>query len=529
MILNSGYLHGQKTKDDMDNINKFKNPLRVNLMRSVKILLLIFIIWSFTPIDTYAAETKWKINKYRIVQQAPDAKRFTNEEEVSNQAKIDRGDKKGLTIEQVLILERYLIVLGQKYQDLGFLEPEIDTLTYKNSTFEIFVYDYPDSDAGSHVARAQYGPACAGGESIKGWIYWSNDSTRYLRLDLSRAVVDEKIVNKAYEDLAHEMFHAIQQSYPLFDNDAKENNCNLGTWIAEGTAEAVGHEMARSVQGVKIANIGARNYFKPLRIGNNEEYERAKDNAYKTASLWRYIGEYISNGKKFPKTKEGKRADYRYLQELFATKIETTNEKNELDWLDDYLSTKFKVDLNRMYANFVSSFAYYMPDRISPTKQATLAKYKSRLFESCEKITLSDSVSYVENVKFKFSKVSARCLEVVYTGSSDFLTLAFDFESDRKTAESLQHIGVQQLGKNGLKTLKVKKGISGQALGNVYFGNWEFTNVPFIRQQGTGNAGRSNIFILSNIAERASNTHNISSVDFIVTIARSSGQVSTTK
>jgi len=493
-------------------------------MPIIKILFSIFTISIFAPNISYAAPTEWKINKYRIVQQAPDAKRFTIEEEVSNQAKIDSGDKEGLTIEQVLKLESYLIALGQKYQDLGFLEPEIDTLTNKNSTFEIFVYDYPDT-----VTRAQYGPACAGGKSLKGWIYWAHDSTRYLRLDLSRAVVNKKIVKKAYEDLAHEMFHAIQESYPLFDYDAKENNCKIGTWIREGTAEAMGHEMARHVKDVSIVNWAAREYFKPLRIGNKKEYASAKRNSYWTASLWRYIGEYISNGKNFPSAEQNKRPDYRYLQELFSKKIKKTNEKNELDWLDLYLSTNLNVDLNRMYANFVTTFAYYVPDRMTPTKQNSQELFHKRLFGGCKKITLSDSITYVDNIKFSFGKVSARCLEVTYTGKSNYISLAFDFEADNKTAGSLQLIGVRQLDEHGNTKLKVLQSVPDLEYEGVYFGNWEFTNVPFVRQQGTGESARSNTFVLSNVAERASDTHDITNVNFTVTLAYSSGQASSSK
>ncbi|PHR56106.1 MAG: hypothetical protein COA43_14345 [Robiginitomaculum sp.] len=477
-------------------------------MRVFISLLLFLFVSGFALNSAHAAPTKWKINKYIIVQQEPSAIRLPYSVEILLQEKRDIGEEKGLTTKQMRALEQYFVDVGNEYQRQGFLEPQIDTLTKTGDAFEIFVFDYPNENNGP----ARYGPICAS-------VFFLPNADRYVRVDLSRILNGSKMATKAYDDIAHEMFHAIQQSYRLFKNNYNEK-CELGGWITEATAEAVGADMALTLKKVKINEIktGPRDYSKPLYVQHASG--ATQNRAYWTASLWRYLGEYVSNGQKFPQVKQNKRPDYRYLQKFFMKTIDRYNQEAELDWLDDNLDAQFGTNLTNIYSNFISSFAHYVPDRIGLSQKS----YLKQVFGKCDQVTLTESITFVDTPRRKFSKVSAHCIEVIYTGGAKEIAVGIYLESDKKTVDSIQHIGVRYHDATGNKKIKVLPASRGSLSSGKSFSDWTFEDVPFARH------GRSsNVFIISNIAKRASDTHANPNVSFRVSYATSEGDVSISK
>lgn len=474
-------------------------------MRIITYLFLFLFTLGAVSNSAHAAPTKWKINKYRIVQQDPTAIRVPYSVEVL---------KKGLTTAQMRALEQYFVDVGNEYQQQGFLAPQIDTLTKTGDAFEIFVFDYSDDET-----PARYGPFCSGGVlfGVKHSV-----EKRYIRLDLSRIYSGNSIAPITYDNIAHEMFHAIQRNYPLFKKDT-EDRCKLGDWISEATAEAVGADMARVLKNVKLneIKIGPRDYSKPLYV--QHAIGATKFRAYWTASIWRYIGEYVSNGQKFPPVKQNKHPDYRYLQKFFMATIDRYTQEAELDWLDLNLDAQFGANLNNIYPNFITAFAQYVPERVGHTQK----KYHNEVFGKCDQVTLSESVTFVDTPRRKFGKVSARCIEVIYTGSAPQIAIEVSLETDQKTVNSMRHVGVQYHDASGKKTVIVLPAISGSLPSGKIFNVWTFENVPFA-QNGQSRV-KSNVFVISNIAKKASDTHANPNVSFRVSYPTSEGNVSVSK
>src|SRR5690606_21385982 len=119
---------------------------------------------------------------------------------------------------------------------------------------------------------------------------------------------------RAYEDLAHELFHNVQRAY----QSAYALNHDL--WITEGQAQAVGVDTAYKLRNVMLFKttkqtyrLGGRPYYIPLTKKIEDE------DAYRTSSFWRYIGEHYAASKK--NQHAGVKpipADYGYLAKVLA-------------------------------------------------------------------------------------------------------------------------------------------------------------------------------------------------------------------
>lgn len=120
-------------------------------------------------------------------------------------------------------------------------------------------------------------------------------------LDSDRNIVNNRLTTKAYQDIAHELFHAVKNSYPMLI----QNDCEMGEWIREGTAEAVGIEMARryaNKEPIHICQIGLRRYDRTLYTNDENQGADAPCAGmyldYQTQSFWQFLGEYATRSKK---------------------------------------------------------------------------------------------------------------------------------------------------------------------------------------------------------------------------------------
>ena len=135
---------------------------------------------------------------------------------------------------------------------------------------------------------------------------------------------------------------------------------------------------------------------------------------YRTASFWRYIGEYYAAAQANGRASVTRTApDYRYLAKIYNNHPfkGPVSAAGDLKWLDNALKEelqpvtdefentdkpkkKVRLGLERLYPNFISTFAAYMPARLTMMEKLHPSKLEviwlNYLFESCPTVTLSD-------------------------------------------------------------------------------------------------------------------------------------------
>lgn len=496
----------------------------------MRILMSVLLVCFVTT--AHAQSTVWEINKYKIVQQPPDVSRHSTAIAAERQKARDEGRAAhGLTLSetmsllssaQVTVIEDYLVQVGKEYQNLGFSAPVIGTKTPDGKAYEIFAWDYDDSDG----ADARYGSYC-------------DAKTSYIRMDTSRTFDANGILGKMYEDLAHELFHAIQQSYPLFKQDCVETRgFGMGGWISEGSADALGVYMGKKIAGVVVSasahesrtwtEFGLRSYDDALAI------QPASPASYFTSSIWRYIGEYISNGNRYSRTPVPEmHADYRYLSRFFDEPLLKISADGQLDWFQDSLkSSPLGLEFSEFYANFTSGFIHYIPLR----KSKGVPDYHNKALGTCTKVTLSNTAPTVTTAQMNFKKVSARCLEVIY-GDDTSTGIIIHLEGSAEVIDSIQYIGLQRepaaVVGTGIRTqpvpgaLEVQKSVPNRGLDGTAFAEWTFNNV--VTKNTDSNGVRTNkriIFAISSTAEIASDSIENENVVFKVTLPNNRGTFS---
>lgn len=304
-----------------------------------------------------------------------------------------RGLEEEALAEQIAAVESYLSDAARHLQARGLRAPPMQR---GDEGYVVNLYDYRDALA---VARAGFdGETCT------------------LHIDSSRAFVDGRMERRLLEHAGHELFHCVQNAYALF-----ATNFELGDWIVEATAQALGQDLLWQLRRVEfsrrnpVQRWGGRPYHLPLAT-------RARGLAgnfhYYTESLWRYIGEHVAaiarNGRagvdEVP-------PNYSYLHELFQIPLSGVGEAAELTWADEGLAEVVGVGLDRLYADFVSTFAAYVPARARArlgaltTAEQAVERWTSYLFGECKRVEL-DLANPIAVVALDLQPVSARCVTV---------------------------------------------------------------------------------------------------------------------
>lgn len=290
-------------------------------------------------------------------------------------------------------IESYLNETATRLEAMGFPPPKLEPvveLADGSRAYRVYLYDF---DKLSSTAAYRYD--CSG------------DLRPLIEINSANYAGDGKTLSdKGYQDLPHELFHAVQKSYPLFNK-----NCNLGDWIVEGTAQAIGADMAAwSARRMNHPNRtgqwlrdrwGYRAYDSPLWVPDDSDpvYKRSysKNNGYGASSFWRYLGEYARTGG--AAGTETVKPDYRYLTDFFASEVAPGDrESAEMDWLNDNLLThpKFKTGLHRLYPYFITTYASYLPHRFKPagaSPSTASEKWLKLLFPAlkCPEIRISEA------------------------------------------------------------------------------------------------------------------------------------------
>jgi hypothetical protein len=369
--------------------------------------------------------------------------------------------------------EQYLTKVARDYQSMGFKAPPLPMTKGREGgdAYRVNMFDYNDKDP---TAMAGYFPD----DSIALWI------------DFSRAIVNGKSVDRTFEDLAHELFHNVQRGY------VGPYSLEHGKWITEGQAQALGMYAANAHRGIDIYKgkkdgyrLGGRPYYRPLPTETH-------DLTYRTASLWRYIGEQHAAAKmnQRPGT-EPIDPDYSYLVKVYEQRFEGPNTTQaDLRWLDAGLRNATGLGLSRLYASFVATFSSYVPVRLTkpPSGSAEEAEdnWLNFVFGLCPEISLSERATS-GSTDTALRKNGSRCFKVNTSGDG------FADISIHTRAETVEALRALQIGTSGGSKIGPAQIVSSPA-GGGYLGHWRF-RIP---------AGTYNVFIVSNMAGDPTKTIN---------------------
>ncbi len=379
-------------------------------------LLAVFSL--FSPPISLAEPIPWPIKNFKVIE-----KIITQETELLEGVTIPEPTldslsnlQNYLTDEQEREIEKWLEQVANYFESLGFNAPRYETISSDGKYYEVHVFPFDGT------ARAK--PDCDNP---------SLDTVIQINPLSDKIFTDGNLKTKGYQDLAHELFHTVQYSYPMF-----QGNCGQGAWITEGTAEAVGIETARKLLDKRpytFCQIGLRPYSNQLYTYKEKVFFDVPcefDRTYQTQSFWHYLGEYISNNGR-PNPVIVKPPNYSYLHEFFNTKHNSANWKDEYDWLNRALRKEFGFDLSRAYPSFVGTFAAYWNKRLLlypgnyPTdKDERKKKWHKYLFNGCSEIPLTQSTIPISLQINEMEPVSAECLdlEFQFTGQANFTIFA---------------------------------------------------------------------------------------------------------
>ena len=377
--------------------------------------------------------------------------------------------------------EKYLSQVAVHYQAMGFKAPELPITTSGEKAYIVYLYDYDDSEApalAGHLVHHDIEPSSP------------DFMTADLRVDLSRAIVDGKPVDRTFDDLAHELFHNVQRAYQL------SAELEHGSWILEGQAQALGMEAAKRLRGIDVEKgksqvywLGGRGYFRPLPTETHDEN-------YRTASFWRYIGEHVAAAKTNGRAGLARiDPDYGYLAKIFNKHQfkGPATAAGDLKWLDNALEKEVGLGLDRLYPNFISTFAGYAPVRqsVPPVRsRVTEDQWLVGLFGLCPSVSLGLG-NPSASVKAALRKNASRCFKADVSGTGRF-DISMQVHADTaKVLEDL-HIGVS----GGAKVSSPHIVVS--PVGGGYLGLWRFRVATAAPQ----------VFIISNMAaEPAKSLH----------------------
>lgn len=400
------------------------------LLRTSRIAAIAILFSVLTASATFAES--WPSTKFEVFEGVPGDEQKTASVPLTPELKYE--------------IEEYLGAVASEYQKY-FPVPRLEPLVKRDDgvqAYRIYYYDIP----GNAPALARYGNDCP-------------DST-FFRIEVNAASLTQggKITARGYGNLAHELFHAVQRGSTLGRKLCDPDTASA--WIIEGQAEAIGHDMARTLRAVEddtqVSRWGLRYYSVPLVI----EPGGPRSRGYQTSSFWRYIAEmhYLKGqGKRDADAKPGPdlsnsyATDYSYLANLMNS-APGTGQKAETKWFNDWLLSYFGVDLSRTFTDFVGVFAQYGKYRIDGSKvpgsdadfywrEISFGASNDLSERGCRTLRLDEKNDHA-SVNLSLDKLSASCIEldVGDTGTP----LAWTLQTIGKDKASLKQLRLAMAG-----------------------------------------------------------------------------------
>lgn len=338
---------------------------------------------------------------------------------------------------QVRQIETLLGQAAGELEGMGFPPPRIsDTLTLDDGAkaYKVFLYEYDG-------APARYLVVCEGEEGRP-------------RIDLNAASYLEggKISQKAFSDTVHELVHSVTRGTELYKDE-----CEIGLWLGEGLAEAIGHDIARVLVGSNVEKRGTnralmrwggRDYSAPLYVKDRSTPAR-KDLAYQTSSFWRYLAELTeanmtgrpTPGSAFHET------DYSYAPRILARTLPGKGEKAELEWLDEALKADpaIGVGLGEVYPAFIAAMSGYGEriDSALPEAEVT-RRWLKTVFKGCHMVGLSPSSP--DSIRIEMGLVTSECIDIRISRRSGRVPVRVT--AKHKSPSLLSQVSMANLGDN---------------------------------------------------------------------------------
>ena len=330
-------------------------------------VVVLLLVWMQIPLLAYAA---WTIKDFKVVKKHPNPitriqlththmfegkDAYIKQKKVYDQQQKDLANAPSITNKMVLQIEDWLGKVAREYEQMGFMEPKYTDIDSSNKAFNVYLFHF------------------SGGAQAGMLLPCQNSGKLYMIVDSKRNFNKGKLTVKAHQDLAHELFHAVQGGYPIFNIPG----CP-GFWIVEGAAEAVGIEMARKLNTPNLnpnhfCQMGIRPYSEGIYVRTRNIVDKlcGEPRAYQTQSFWQFLGEYATrNLLQMPLNQwDWEEPDFRYLHDFFNITMPMGSQSEEFLWLVSALNSAststiktkkshywFSNKLLPVYSRFVGAF-----------------------------------------------------------------------------------------------------------------------------------------------------------------------------
>lgn len=356
-------------------------------------------------------------------------------------------------------MEAYLTEVATEYQRMGFPPPALEPIVTRPDGSRAYrVHWYAFGDPG-HSDRNPEGVAFVSylcrGESGRRQIHFNartegpNGLHNRLAIATGRSPgMLDQLTDKAYADLAHELFHAVQRGTRFFDA-----NCQPPAWLYEGTAQAIGHDMAWRLRRVRshhdpFNRWGLRAYYEAFHTGPGSTKEAKTRLGYGSSSFWRYLAELerAMQSPASPPPRPGPQRvvrrdafDYGYLVRMFSQSPQLRDGGQTLDWIDGWLDAdqRLNTHFDRVYADLVTviaGFGRHRVDGVLPIPQRHKNVLKV-LFQDCPDVSLAAAQGVDVKVALDLPGIGARCLRL-HRDDSLAGVLAVDLRAEVSAAQA---------------------------------------------------------------------------------------------
>jgi hypothetical protein len=369
-------------------------------------------------------------------------------------------------------MEAYLSEAAIELRRQGFPPPRIEPLvTRADGSLAYRVYFFEFGAAGllsgkeSRVALAAYG--CRGQPDLRRLSFnarIAGPNGHLLRLAESTGKVPgrlDRLTDKGYGDLGHELFHGVQRNTPFFDA-----NCFPPVWLFEGQAEAVGHDLAWKLRGIRsplahqqVNRWGMRPYHQPFDTAPSRPEEIINKQGYGASSLWRYLAELekAARSAASPPPRPGAGPvtdrdafDYGYLVRMLGDDTPAKGSQQTLEWLDGWLERDARLGrpLDRVFPDFASVFAGYWRHRlIGTTPESRRQGFLGVVFNDCEPYALDVNAPVAAPpVRLSLPAIAAGCITLERTDAGQEPVLIDVRTSLPPAAARALHMGVAGVG-----------------------------------------------------------------------------------
>ena len=326
-------------------------------------------------------------------------------------------------------IEGFLHDSAVKMEAWGFPEPQLKPIVENSAgrrAYRVYLVGFLANAAG------KYKQSCD--SSVKQILLLDEMDV----LDQSPGQEDDPSLITAYgfQTIAHELFHSVQFNSPFYEciDDARP----VGKWITEGTARAVGWDVAQALKPLELYSFGEkrwglRDYSWRLPVEQLYQGDAAPRHksrlvdAYGTSSFWRYLAEIDASGfapNDRPGPEEGP-VSYRYLADMLNQPAITRDCistaaacKQEVDWLNARLIAAFGSPLRMVYTAFIEALTKYAEHRPNISGGEN---WRNRVFrDKCQEVYFATGApnQTVEDNLEKIFENSARCFEVKFGTSA---------------------------------------------------------------------------------------------------------------